>query len=393
MPRFPARMYCVAVAGLALLLAAPALAQRPTVRDSAGVRIVEHETVRGAPVAFRFATSPFYDVGGVNDDPRLELLGRTPWEEAIRLSDGRLVVAEANELRVFGPDGRYIRTIGRKGQGPGEFPNQIGILCRLRGDSILAIQYGGVRATVFTSEGQYVRMTPLTEYVPRFACTEDGRVLVQAIHTDRDAYRAAGLYRDEAFTFLDTKTGRTQSPPVTTFRVAMFKGAEQRNTTIAIHGERIYVANGETYEIRVHGLDGTLRQILRVAEKPPPFTDADARVMRDSPMATLRPATHYAFDEVRVDALGRIWVEDHVHPTPFPAPTAGDPVREPPPPPIAGWTVFTPDGELLGRVAIPASGKSRFEVVSIGADYALFGVWLEEDLGAIRYRMYRFTRP
>ena len=365
-----------AFAALVVLLAAPASAQRPTIRDSAGVRIVEHETIRGAPVAFRFAPTPFYDVGGMNDDPRLELLARTPWDEAVRLSDGSVVTAEANELRVFGPDGKYVRTIGRKGQGPGEFPNQIGGLCRLRGDSILVIQYGGVRASVFTRDGVYVRMTPLTQYVPRFACTEDGRVLVQAAPTDIAAYRG-GLYMNETHTFLDTKTSQAQSPAIAPFRVATFSGMEQRNTTIAIHADRIYVANGETYEVRVHSFDGALVQIVRVREAPATFSDADARAATTGrPIARgaqFRPPTHYAYRDVRIDALGRIWVQDHLH--------GGTP----------GWTVFAAGGEMLGRVELPVDG--RLELIRVGADYALFSARLEQDLGAVRFRMYRFTRP
>jgi hypothetical protein len=364
------------VATLATLVAMRiGAAQAPSVRAGSGVRIVEHESIRNAPVAFRFASTPFYDVGGLNDDPRLELTAGTPWEDAIRLSDGRVVTAEAHELRVFGADGKYIRTIGRKGQGPGEFPNQVGVLCRLRGDSILVLQYGGVRATVFTPDGGYVRMTPLSEPVPRFACTEDGRVLTQAIPTDVVAYRAAGASTNDPYTFVDTRTSQIQTPPIATFRTSTFKSMEPWNTTIAIHGDRIYVANADVYEVSVYTLAGALVQVLRVREKPPAFTDTDALTGRDMPRS-IRPATHLAFGDVRIDRAGRIWIEDHQH--------GGNPL----------WTVFDPNGQILGRVALPTvSGGRKAELISVGVDDALIAVRLEEDAGAVRFRLYKFARP
>ena len=46
---------------------------------------------------------------------------------------------------------------------------------------------------------------------------------------------------------------------------------------------------------------------------------------------------------------------------------------EPEPVPVSGWHVFSPEGELLGRVATPLG----LEVHEIGADY-LLGVELDE---------------
>ena len=43
---------------------------------------------------------------------------------AVRLRDGRIVVANgglSSRLPVFSPEGRYISSIGREGEGPGEF--------------------------------------------------------------------------------------------------------------------------------------------------------------------------------------------------------------------------------------------------------------------------------
>jgi hypothetical protein len=76
---------------------------------------------------------------------------------AIALSDGRIVVAEASadQLVVFGSDGRVIRTIGRSGRGPGELrdPNDLFLL---PGDTIAVRDLSTSRITLFTPDGSVV---------------------------------------------------------------------------------------------------------------------------------------------------------------------------------------------------------------------------------------------
>ncbi len=55
------------------------------------------------------------------------------------MPNGNVVIAADNELRLFAPDGTYLRTLAGKGDGPGEF-RTIQDVWRLDGDSILATQ-------------------------------------------------------------------------------------------------------------------------------------------------------------------------------------------------------------------------------------------------------------
>lgn len=61
---------------------------------------------------------------------------------------------------VFDSAGRFIREVGRKGQGPGEF-NYPGVITALPGDSVLVADVGTQRATVIAPDFRAVRSMPL----------------------------------------------------------------------------------------------------------------------------------------------------------------------------------------------------------------------------------------
>ena len=79
----------------------------------------EASQTAAAPAVWRLS-SPTIDIGVAEGNETLELSGAS---SSIRLNDGRIVIANSgtNELRVFDNAGRFLKTIGRKGEGPGEF--------------------------------------------------------------------------------------------------------------------------------------------------------------------------------------------------------------------------------------------------------------------------------
>ena len=84
------------------------------------------------------------------------------------------------------------------------------------------------------------------------------------------------------------------------------------------------------------------------------------------------PETMPAYGTVAVDALGNVWVAEYGG--------SGRVDR------TGRWTVFNPDGRMLGVVEVPRGGR----LTDIGADY-LMGVWLT-DLDVPQVRMYRLFR-
>ncbi|MBK6306388.1 MAG: hypothetical protein IPF47_12020 [Gemmatimonadetes bacterium] len=123
------------------------------VRDSSGVRLVRYDA-RDRPAAeWRVDSSPMFAVGGGEGE------GGALFSNVagvLRLRDGRVVVGDAgaNELRVFDKAGGFVRTLGRKGRGPGEFD---GLFKLVRvADTVGAVDRSG-RLQVFAPDGSLAR--------------------------------------------------------------------------------------------------------------------------------------------------------------------------------------------------------------------------------------------
>ena len=110
------------------------------------------------------------EVWRLSEAPVLEIGVREGAEEyqffrvggSVRLPDGRIVVANtgARELRVFGPDGTFRKTVGRDGEGPGEFrwPSRVR---SLGPDTLLVWDQSLQRISLFDGEGRFLSMIPL----------------------------------------------------------------------------------------------------------------------------------------------------------------------------------------------------------------------------------------
>jgi hypothetical protein len=78
-----------------------------------------------------------------------------------------------------------------------------------------------------------------------------------------------------------------------------------------------------------------------------------------------------AFGTMKVDVLGFLWIQEY----------AGPRVRDP------TWTVFDPDGHVVGTVRTP----DRTQILEIGSDYILGR--LSDELDVEYIQLWSLTRP
>ena len=386
----------LALAAVVLLLAAcasPDNTSSTIVRDSAGVRIAE-SPVEASPDEWRLQLPPVLRIGrneGGDDGP--DLFGRIT--QVIRLSSGDIAVAEglANEIRVFDDGGGHLRTFGRNGEGPGEFTT-LSTIAELPGDTIVAVDPRGGRASLFTSSGTFAR----SFLIPRLpgasapnviGWLDDGILLIDALtrSPSRDT-------RDQSTHFLYA-VGRDGEVLGT---LGEFAGQQlgRNGYALAFGGRAEFAAGGDLawyghssrFELVGHDRSGSVRRIVRADRIPVAVTQAEIDQSRAAAEESLRgmsgPAveriratefasTHPVHDRVLSDEAGNLWVER------YRSRLIEDSIgRE--------WDIFDAEGSLIGHVVAPGG----FQITYIGAQFVL-GVH-SDSLGVETVQMYRLDR-
>lgn len=126
-----------------------------TVRDSAGVTIVEHSTVDTSVIArWALSSDALLRIGTVSGDSQYQF---HRIQDVTRLEDGAVVVLDVpGRLRLFDSSGAYLWTSGGKGGGPGEFRYPV-IVQEIGGDSLVVWDGVANRLSVFTRDGMFAR--------------------------------------------------------------------------------------------------------------------------------------------------------------------------------------------------------------------------------------------
>lgn len=110
---------------------------------------------------FVAADEPSLDIG-VLEGPDELMLDQVV--DVLRLDDGSIAVSDAQAalVSVFSAEGEPIREWGGRGDGPGEF-RSLSRIYPWSGDSLLALDARGARASVLDLEGNYAREIPAVE--------------------------------------------------------------------------------------------------------------------------------------------------------------------------------------------------------------------------------------
>ena len=353
------------------------------VRDSADIRIVENSRPPSeSRLDWRVGTEPAVSIGAREGEGPY-MLHRAG--DAFILSDGRIVVANmgSHELRVFDASGIHVATWGRRGEGPGEF-NPLVQAHRWRGDSLLALYSPASHLSVLDSEGNVGRTFTLarddsffrveavspvgaivsSDWLPR--SLDDGLVRPE------DTYRVKDAEGDE-LSLLGSFPGTEWFSVWTGPSGWSVEIPHAHRISTFAWGDLVAVAPNDTYEIRVFGLDGTLERIVRrdhdlvvstaahmdaeiedrVARIPEEERAERRRELREDFQQIPLPETFPAFAAATADRVDHLWVREYE----LPGEGGANPV----------WTVFNPEGRVLGFVETPAG----LDIYEIGEDYIL----------------------
>ena len=376
------------------------------INDSAGIGIVTSPP--GDEVHAELAGEPALSIGLLDGEGEL-LFGSIA--SVRRSAAGNLVVADAQarEIRIFDAAGRHLRSLGGKGEAPGEFQSL---------DGAWPVSYADDSGA---GQRMLVAVDSRLDRITRFG--GDGGMIGTATFAGRDELliRAIGLGGEDAIlsraTVFDVPALQSLSGSPEDVMKAMVAGESNRrllylrhrfdgtlvDTVVEGRAAARYVLSdgsgkvlaatvpfspqaaaagsahgvvftaGAHYELRVFDDAGSLRLIARLDEAPPVRTDEHLETWVRNPGGRERdeawvrerlkqyrslalPESLPAYTAVLFADVGNIWARRYRMP--------GES--------MAHWDVFGTDGDHLGRVEIPTSFRiqevSRGQVVGIATD-------------------------
>jgi hypothetical protein len=348
------------------------------VRDSAGVRLVEHGPLTDA-IAFRLG-DPVYRVGWSEDDHDFV---RVP--TGVLLSGGRAAVGDlgTDEVIVLSATGQVEAVLGGSGQGPGEI-GRIRAVYGLPGDTLVVEDIGNGRVALFHG-GHFVRSYRVGEGGARLGLRGFGlqdRALFMEISTYsaifEEPWLQAPIVRHpletehfDTLRYYDFAPRTSPGKPLNVLRSAGLTGVTQG---------AILVARGDRAQVEMLDLDGHTSQIIRWSEQRVPLSDEfwsefaavqwNQEQRRTEEMSEHIAGYRAAVDDllpymrgVRGDRAGRVWVSEFS--TDWRRPTR--------------FRVFGRDGEWLGWVHVPP----RTQILDIGNDMILAVQRDELDVEAV----------
>ena len=120
-----------------------------------GTRTIEYAAVPIEERTERIEMVEDLVIGERGDDLNY-LFGRNAPKLAVD-TEGRIYALDSRlrRIQVFSPEGEYLRTVGRRGQGPGELERPSVIT--VAGETVVVSENWGRKFTVWTLEGEYLR--------------------------------------------------------------------------------------------------------------------------------------------------------------------------------------------------------------------------------------------
>lgn len=318
--------------------------------------------VPGAPAAV--APEPLAVVGEAAGDTLHEFHQVTT---PFALPDGRIVVplTSMGMIRVFSPEGEFLESLGRPGQGPGEF-SRIGSAWP-RGDTVEVADSRNRRITRFLPDGS-VRTVSLEPGVPAEVAVPgafgEGWALVGIARVDPRGWDRLVVHH-----FGETGEHLGELASVEGYLRYTFPGGGSPvpfspRAQYAVHADRLFL--GHTLDPAIQVLDTGGERVASISWDPGPEPDAERaqRLVADSAAARwggeegearrdrIReaplPPNLPAYSTLLVDSEGFLWVrpwEPLLHATDLGGLTRVGPGGR--------WRILSPEGEDLGIVDLP----------------------------------------
>jgi len=253
----------------------------------------------------------------------------------------RWYIGEGDFVVKFDAGGRFLKSFGRKGQGPGELENPHHIALG-RDDRLLITDLGRGLVTEFDKDGTFIGTHPLeraSRAGPGPGDTWITLAIDQKYEMDKIQMTWSARLLDSTFKEIRELDSLKAQMSRSDFRFP------EPLLCWSASSDRAFVANeGHGYEIRIFGPDGTFERMVRKESAPVPISDEfKAKMLKPMPeemrKAVQFPEFHTPFQSLVASDDGRLLVM-----TFEPGDRPGEFL----------FDVFDKDGALIGRKSLNA---------------------------------------
>jgi len=222
--------------------------------------------------------------------------------------EGNIYVCDVRGARIqkYDENGVYLQTIGKKGQGPGEFEMPFDLFVQPK-TGLLFVR-DGLRVKWFAKDGKYQKEVVLRSFPTQFSVDEDGYFwLVMSRRTEKESLKALErvgakgetLVSVAAFPYViyTKRTGENAMMSLTT-------GYEYDLQFTKVDENQFIYGYSEKYELNVVDKQG--KALFKVTKEESPHGFAAGEVK--GPAAEVLPKYKPFFYTLLTDNLGRIYV-------------------------------------------------------------------------------------
>ncbi len=334
-----------------------------------------------------FRLQPVWEAFNAKDEALAEV-------SRLRVDDnGKIFVFDSKHFKyfVFSPEGKFLYSFGKRGEGPGEYKR--GDEFFLIGRYLVVADFGILH--FFFKDGKYEKSINLGgRYFPRGFLTENRVLIVQPEDSKTKNTEKIKLYDIPTKQWTNIKEIESEKPlTASTSNIAVvIKDANTTPMLILINeGDKLYFGQNGKYYIQKTGLDGKLISSFSIQGTEPKKISETAKRKRfesiklngspmpkelvDQMVKNMSDQCTY-FSGLRIDESGLIYVY------------LTDPTNE------TGQEldIFSPDGKYLYHAAIKLPGGLKlFDPPVFKGNYLY--VFVEDEEGEGKLVKYKITKP
>jgi 6-bladed beta-propeller len=259
--------------------------------------------------------------------------------------EGNIYVCDVRGCRIqkYDAKGAYLQTIGKKGQGPGEFEMPFDIFLR---PSLIYVR-DGLRVKWFGADGKYLSGTVFRSFPSLFSVDEDGNFwLVMNRRTEKESLRAlekVGLKGETLATVASFPYVIYTRRQGENSMVSLTTGYEYDLQFARIDDRTFVYGYSDKYELNVVDKQGKALFKITKEESPHPFAAGEVT----GPASEVMPKYKPFYYNLLTDDLGRIYIlKSNIFAT------RGKPRQ---------FDIFSKDGYFLYTTELPYARQCSFK--------------------------------